>query len=72
MLASTVWVYGATRGASPFDEDAPLDPGRSGHLYTASKIAAEMVVHEYHRLYGQRFTILRYGIPYGPRMRASS
>ena len=28
-----------------------------------------MVVHEYRRLYGQHFTILRYGIPFGPRMR---
>jgi len=26
-------------------------------------------VHSYREMYGQRFTILRYGIPYGPRMR---
>src|SRR5437588_440303 len=29
------------------------------------------VAHSYHTLYGQEFTILRYGIPYGPRMRDS-
>ena len=28
-----------------------------------------MIVHSYAELYGQAFTILRYGIPYGPRMR---
>jgi UDP-glucose 4-epimerase len=28
-----------------------------------------MLCHDYQRLYGQAFTILRYGIPYGPRMR---
>jgi UDP-glucose 4-epimerase len=28
-----------------------------------------MLVHNYAELYGQRFTILRYGIPFGPRMR---
>jgi UDP-glucose 4-epimerase len=26
-------------------------------------------VHSYREMYGQHFTILRYGIPYGPRMR---
>jgi UDP-glucose 4-epimerase len=35
----------------------------------ATKLAAEMLVHSYRELYGQHFTILRYGIPYGPRMR---
>ena len=69
LLASTVWVYGAAKGPGPYDEGTPLDPSAAGHIYTASKIAAEMVVQEYRRLYGQKFTILRYGIPFGPRMR---
>jgi UDP-glucose 4-epimerase len=38
-------------------------------LYVATKLAAEMTVQSYRELYGQHFTILRYGIPYGPRMR---
>ncbi len=42
---------------------------RSGHLYVATKLAAEMLMHSYQEMYGQEFTILRYGIPYGPRMR---
>jgi UDP-glucose 4-epimerase len=70
VLASTVWVYGAAPGTGPADESTPLDPARTGHIYTASKIAAEMIAHNYAALYGQEFTILRYGIPFGPRMRA--
>ncbi|MDH6579300.1 NAD-dependent epimerase/dehydratase family protein [Kitasatospora sp. MAP5-34] len=74
VLASSVWVYGAAYGRpGPSDveltEDVPIDLGRTGHLYVAGKIAAELAVHSYHDLYGQHFTILRYGIPYGPRMR---
>ncbi len=69
VLASTVWVYGAADGDGPVDEDALFDLRRVAHVYTASKIAAELVVRSCHELYGQEFTILRYGIPYGPRMR---
>ena len=38
-------------------------------MYVSTKLAAEMLVHSYREMYGQEFTILRYGIPYGPRMR---
>ncbi|MGW2398095.1 NAD-dependent epimerase/dehydratase family protein [Kitasatospora sp. NPDC001664] len=74
VLASTVWVYGAAAGergssAPELDEDTAFDLGRSGHLYVAGKLAAELVAHSYRELYGQHFTVLRYGIPYGPRMR---
>src|SRR5262249_50733140 len=66
----TVWVYGAASGtANEVDETAAFDLGRTDHIYTSSKVAAELVVHSFHHLYGQEFTILRYGIPYGPRMR---
>jgi UDP-glucose 4-epimerase len=71
VLASTVWVYNgaAGDGDGPLDEDAAFRLNDLGHLYTSSKVAAEMVAHSYKTLYGQDFTILRYGIPYGPRMR---
>jgi UDP-glucose 4-epimerase len=69
VLASTVWVYGATIGADERTEDAAVDLRRAGHLYVSTKLAAEMVMHSYREMYGQEFTILRYGIPYGPRMR---
>jgi UDP-glucose 4-epimerase len=69
LLASTVWVYGATVGEGERTEAAPVDLARSGHVYVATKLAAEMLVHSYREMYGQHYTILRYGIPYGPRMR---
>lgn len=69
VLASTVWVYGATAGRGERTEDAPVDLARAGHLYVSTKLAAEMVMHSYREMYGQEFSILRYGIPYGPRMR---
>ena len=69
ILASTVWVYGAVPGDGSIPEDAALSPGAVAHIYTAQKIAAEMLVHSYGSLYGLPYTILRYGIPYGPGMR---
>ena len=69
VLASTVWVYAGALGEGPFDEETPFHTPSSGHIYTTSKIAAEMVVHNFYDMHQQPFTILRYGIPYGPRMR---
>jgi UDP-glucose 4-epimerase len=69
ILASTVWVYAGAEGDAPLDEQDPFHLPKAGHIYTSSKISAELIVHNYAELYGQRFTILRYGIPYGPRMR---
>lgn len=69
VLASTVWVYGATVGNGERTEDAPVDLRRAGHLYVSTKLAAELVTRSFHEMYDQEFTILRYGIPYGPRMR---
>ncbi len=68
ILASTVWVYEAAV-SDTVDEGTPLLPSRVKHVYTATKIAAELYCHAYQRLYGLDFTILRYGIPYGPRAR---
>ena len=64
-LASTVWVY----NGAPADETVPFYLNGAGHIYTSSKIAAEMLCHNYQQLYDLPVTILRYGIPYGPRMR---
>lgn len=68
-LASTVWVYNGIPGDQPADEDVPFYLNGAGHIYTSSKIASEMICHNYHQLYGVGVTVLRYGIPYGPRMR---
>jgi UDP-glucose 4-epimerase len=69
-LASTVWVYnGAPDDGRPADETTPLYLNGAGHIYTSTKMASEMVAHNYGQLYGVPFTVLRYGIPFGPRMR---
>ena len=79
ILASTVWYYNAAnhthdpeRSAKGevryLDENEPISPQGGGHIYTTSKIASEVLCHDFQRLYGLDFTILRYGIPYGPKM----
>ncbi len=73
ILASTVWVYSSV---APFegdsvDESAAFSVDAVRHLYTSSKLAAEMVCHDYWNKYQLPYTVLRYGIPYGPRMRLS-
>ncbi len=69
LFASTVWVYTGTRGNGSLTEDEPFHLPDAGHIYTSSKIASEMIIHNYWQLYQLPFTILRYGVPYGPRMR---
>ena len=68
-LASTVWVYNGIPNGRPADESVPFYLNGAGHIYTSSKIASELICHNYHQLYGVPITVLRYGIPYGPRMR---
>ncbi len=70
VLASTVWVYSAAR-EQRVDERSCFDPAQTGHVYTTTKIASEMLCHDYRTLFNVPFTVLRYGIPYGPRMRPS-
>jgi UDP-glucose 4-epimerase len=65
VYASTIWVYGNATGA--VDEDDAL--GLPDHLYTATKLAGEMYCRSYGALYDLDCTILRFGIPYGPRAR---
>lgn len=69
IYASTTWVY---EGCSQdfVDEKTPLGP--PSHLYTATKIASENYCIAYSKLYGLETTILRYGIPYGPRARSGA
>lgn len=67
VLASTCWVANAM-GYGVLTEESLFSPAGGGHLYTTSKIASEMLLHDAQTLWGQNFTILRYGIPYGERM----
>jgi UDP-glucose 4-epimerase len=70
LYASTIWVYGNAPGPLPHDEDTPL--ALPPHLYTATKLAGEMYCRAYETLYGLSVTILRFGIPYGPRARPAA
>ena len=69
ILASTVWVYSATHGRE-VDEETLFDLEADKHIYVSEKLASEMFCRDYLNLYGRPYTVLRYGIPYGPRMRS--
>lgn len=66
VYGSTTWVYSETT-EQYVTEETPLHA--PSHLYTATKIASEYYCLSYSKLYGLPVTILRYGIPYGPRAR---
>jgi UDP-glucose 4-epimerase len=70
LYGSTVWVYGDGIPGETLAEDAALP--MPGHLYTATKLAGEMYCSTYRELFGLEHTILRFGIPYGPRARPST
>jgi UDP-glucose 4-epimerase len=70
VYASTIWVYGDATGREALDEDTPLALPK--HFYTATKIAGEMYTSSYGELYGLEHSILRFGIPYGPRSRPTA
>ncbi len=67
ILASTTWVYGRAEGV--VDESTPIQP--PDHIYTKTKIGQEHLLITWQKHYGLPYTILRYGIPYGPRMRSN-
>jgi UDP-glucose 4-epimerase len=69
IYASTIWVYSDTPATCHL-EDLALQP--PAHLYTATKLAGEHYCHSYRELYGLEYTILRFGIPYGPRARPAA
>ncbi len=68
-LASTVWVYNGCPNNGTVNESTPFYLDGAGHIYTSTKMACEMICHNYAKLYNVPFTVLRLGIPYGPRMR---
>lgn len=68
LFASTEWVYGAAE-ADVVDETAKLYPPVPNHLYTGQKIAGEFILQGYQKQYGVNYTIMRFGIPFGPRAR---
>ena len=69
IYGSTTWVYEAAQ-AELVDECTLL--GTPQHLYTATKLTGEYYCSAYANLYGLEPTVLRYGIPYGPRARPAA
>lgn len=66
VYGSTTWVYSEV-AETVVNEQTPLQA--PAHLYTATKMASEYYCQSYSKLYDIPITILRYGIPYGPRAR---
>lgn len=69
VYASTVWVYSDVE-ADAVDEETPLR--HPAHIYTAGKLSGELLCRSYAELYGLQPTVLRFGIPYGPRARPAA
>lgn len=68
VYGSTTWVY-SDCVEQAVDEETPIPAPR--HLYTATKLAGETYCAGYAELYDLEYTVLRFGIPYGPRARAA-
>ncbi len=68
VYGSTTWVY-SDCVEQEVDEETPIPAPR--HLYTATKLAGETYCAGYTELFELESTILRFGIPYGPRARAA-
>ena len=69
VFASTIWTYSDVK--EDFITEETLIPPPT-HLYTATKLAGEHYCRAYSQLYKVPYTILRYGIPYGPRARGAT
>ena len=66
ILSSTTWVYGKQEKVN---EESPIP--LPDHIYTKTKIGQEQILYNWNKIYGIPYTILRYDIPYGPRMRSN-
>jgi UDP-glucose 4-epimerase len=68
VYGSTTWVY-SDCPEQEVDEETAIPAPR--HLYTATKLAGETYCAGYAELFDLESTVLRFGIPYGPRARAA-
>jgi len=68
LLASSSWVCGAQEG-DMVNEKSPFRLDDINTIYGASKIGQELLCSSFYSEYkGPKYTIFRYGIPYGERM----
>ena len=69
VYASTIWVYSDTED----DDGQRDDPAAAARApLHGTKLAGELYCKSYQELYGINYTILRFGIPYGPRAREAA
>jgi len=69
IYGSTIWVY-SDCPETAVDEETETPPPR--HPYTATKLAGEIYCQSYAQFFDLEPTILRFGIPYGPRARGAT
>jgi UDP-glucose 4-epimerase len=69
VYGSTIWVYSDVPETEVCEDTRLAHPA---HLYTATKLAGELYCRSYAELYGVEYTVLRFGIPYGPRARGAT
>tara|TARA_R110002153_G_scaffold13431_2_gene49974 strand:+ start:6532 stop:7422 length:891 start_codon:yes stop_codon:yes gene_type:complete len=65
IFSSTVWVYSVC-DITAVNENTNLSISNSDHIYTTCKLTCEAIIRNYQKVKGIDFTILRYGIAYGP------
>jgi len=65
IFSSTVWVYSVC-DITAVNEDINLSISNSDHIYTTCKLTCEAIIRNYQKVKSIDFTILRYGIAYGP------
>jgi UDP-glucose 4-epimerase len=64
IYASTIWVYNASV-IEEVNEDTLIGTDTK-HVYTTTKLFGEFLCLDFFNMYGLPYTILRFGIPYGP------
>lgn len=65
IFSSTVWVYSVCN-ETEVDENTNLSISNSEHIYTSSKLMCEAIIRNFCSFNDVDYTILRYGIAYGP------
>lgn len=65
IFSSTVWVYSVCNSIE-VNECSNLSISNSEHIYTTCKLTCEAIIRNYQKVKNIDFTILRYGIAYGP------
>lgn len=67
IFSSSVWVYSCTDDSQVrVDEKTAIPTNKESHIYTSSKIIGENLIRSFKEMYGLSYTILRYGVAYGP------